>query len=85
MGKSCGFFNIFSFVKGHPHVCGEELGIPFFLRSKVGTPPRVWGRVKTVNKLLPMRGDTPTCVGKSNVVLAHDPSLKGHPHVCGEE
>jgi len=56
-------------VERHPHVCGEEVGIPCFLRSSEGTPPRVWGRVQPVKRPVSDSRDTPTCVGKSLMAI----------------
>jgi len=51
----------------------------------MGTPPRVWGRVKNLSSYRGGVRDTPTCVGKSYPCVLRCPQSRGHPHVCGEE
>ena len=65
VGKSTSMRLRSSVDKGHPHVCGEEDSIRVATKERIGTPPRVWGRV-TLNEIARMfPRDTPTCVGKS--------------------
>ena len=66
-------------------MCGEETESDHSTFSMRGTPPRVWGRVKTFCEYREFKGDTPTCVGKSIKKHFMVVDSKGHPHVCGEE
>jgi len=72
-------------AKGHPHVCGEEKSLDVKPRLELGTPPRVWGRVESDPHSETRGGDTPTCVGKRNILFCCVCTSEGHPHVCGEE
>ncbi len=69
----------------HPHVCGEKLSMPTHMRSTMGSPPRVWGKVDRIQAVAFRIGITPTCVGKSPPLAADMLALQDHPHVCGEK
>ena len=71
--------------RGHPHVCGEESNTNDVSSATRGTPPRVWGRVFLCLWNRKPSGDTPTCVGKSDLLYVIHDTYQGHPHVCGEE
>ena len=68
----------------HPHVCGENCLCDFQPSLTDGTPPRVWG--KRAYSTVPTASIryTPTCVGKTNIVLLYYRVRQVHPHVCGE-
>ena len=69
----------------HPHVRGED-GLLNSARERLGeTPPRAWGRLFLMVFIIPLFGNTPTCVGKTlkNKLWPHE--KKKHPHVRGED
>ena len=72
-------------IQKHPHGRGEDSG--FFLINPVSleTPPRAWGR--QLRSFLPERfqRNTPTGVGKTNLVGADMYSAEKHPHGRGED
>ena len=72
-------------VQDHPHVCGEKLLVVIQLRVRLGSPPRVWGKVRCPLWTGICGTITPTCVGKS-IELEQELLLdQDHPHVCGEK
>ena len=85
VGKSGSVAGGLTGMGGHPHVCGEERNTSIRDIAKIGTPPRVWGRVRLVYPGDAPDGDTPTCVGKSVQRFIDCTLTRGHPHVCGEE
>ncbi len=71
--------------KKHPHVRGEDR-----LASEVAyrcreTPPRAWGRRQPSHDSGQHDGNTPTCVGKTQVPQGLVVQLRKHPHVRGED
>ena len=73
------------FCQKHPHVCGEDGAVPVVVVVVVETPPRVWGRLIKREELQHELRNTPTCVGKTFMILGRDCGLGKHPHVCGED
>ena len=69
----------------HPHVRGEDEGIPPPSASCRETPPRAWGRRKHPADFSLYQRNTPTCVGKTEVVDYLGFAIEKHPHVRGED
>ena len=69
----------------HPHVRGEDGTISKGYSTRVGSPPRAWGRRVGHDAQQVALRFTPTCVGKTIAapLLALWPSV--HPHVRGED
>ena len=68
-----------------PHVRGEDNAKTGQARPERETPPRAWGRHTFREAEEGYRGNTPTCVGKTE--LAHGDEVREwkHPHVRGED
>ena len=49
------------------------------------TPPRAWGRLKSVEEVSSSLGNTPTCVGKTDCGKPTNNYRWKHPHVRGED
>ena len=49
----------------HPHVCGENIDAIEQKEKKVGSPPRVWGKLWQPLQAIVAARFTPTCVGKT--------------------
>ena len=69
----------------HPHERGED-----FVHVKqnfwsVETPPRAWGRRKTLRVLFIGDVNTPTSVGKTNLFYNQENLSQKHPHERGED
>ncbi len=69
----------------HPHVRGEDPAGWRSVTVTAETPPRAWGRLLMPVWRVCLRGNTPTCVGKTRKkTLSRSPMWK-HPHVRGED
>ena len=51
--------------KDHPHLCGEHFGQLWSVLANLGSPPPVWGTLKTKKTAFTLMGITPTCVGNT--------------------
>ena len=69
----------------HPHVRGEDGIISYPGLHVLETPPRAWGRRRIEKSPLAEKGNTPTCVGKTNTVGFRRLTAQKHPHVRGED
>ena len=71
-------------MKKHPHVRGEDCESGSTAPARTETPPRAWGR-RPAQTCPFARGNTPTCVGKTQ--SGPVPSIREmkHPHVRGED
>ena len=49
----------------HPHVRGEDTMDTVYELPVVETPPRAWGRQRSIYGIGSILGNTPTCVGKT--------------------
>ena len=85
VGKTPRRFSACSRLGKHPHVRGEDnIGIRAVFR--VGeTPPRAWGRLRTLGVNAMHRRNTPTCVGKTLQDMRLHQNRRKHPHVRGED
>ena len=70
---------------GHPHVRGDQAGLPASSAPRGGTPPRAWGSASRGYGNGCRRRDTPTCVGISYPTPPRRSSWPGHPHVRGDQ
>ena len=85
VGKTfCGISKAFGSGK-HPHVRGEDAGTEPDRGRKEETPPRAWGRLERADGLAGLKGNTPTCVGKTLQDPHFLPLHQKHPHVRGED
>ena len=68
VGKTSALINRLKLLKKHPHACGEDSADAASHARSLETPPRVWGRL--VRRFHPYHagGNTPTRVGKTNVI-----------------
>ena len=69
----------------HPRVCGEKLPAAVDGTLRVGSPPRVRGKVNQTDVSVLHRGITPACAGKSPEPSAPVSTAEDHPRVCGEK
>ena len=72
-------------LRKHPHERGEDRTLSTLCRLLVETPPRAWGRPV----LLPFDdvagGNTPTSVGKTEILCRQITVDRKHPHERGED
>ena len=69
----------------HPRVCGEKVRLPHLVLNRLGSPPRMRGKV---DKHDPKRGQhriTPAYAGKRLPETYDHDRRKDHPRVCGEK
>ena len=55
------------------------------MMSRVGSPPRVRGKVVKSSERIADAGITPACAGKSTHHNAKNGESEDHPRVCGEK
>ena len=71
--------------KDHPRVCGEKENVNVQKKSKLGSPPRMRGKVTSVLTNPLHHGITPAYAGKSKRVPPKTACCRDHPRVCGEK
>ena len=71
--------------RDHPRVCGEKGRALRIDLRKMGSPPRVRGKVRLALPHFFRVGITPACAGKRKSVARCFGSFWDHPRVCGEK
>ena len=69
----------------HPHMRGEDLRRASWTTTLKETPPHAWGRLADMARKLNIKGNTPTCVGKTCPTGAFNSVRWKHPHMRGED
>ena len=69
----------------HPHVRGEDAFTASTRFCSSETPPRAWGRPTRSHNSYVVLGNTPTCVGKTEIDSIKLTIFEKHPHVRGED
>ena len=69
----------------HPHARGEDDHRQFETACNMETPPRPWGRPLQALRECFGYGNTPTPVGKTNVMRGTISVKEKHPHARGED
>ena len=69
----------------HPRVCGEKGHTQLFANIRIGSPPRVRGKVGSSSMCTRSPGITPACAGKREKRVEKIPQIWDHPRVCGEK
>ena len=71
--------------RDHPRVCGEKAALKDPIPARLGSPPRVRGKVLAA--LMPENrvGITPACAGKRGSQHCKQQPDRDHPRVCGEK
>ena len=85
VGKRSGCNNVPVSVPDHPHGCGEKVQPPSFAASRIGSSPRVWGKVKRNSFSCLSSRIIPTGVGKRFSADTGAGPPTDHPHGCGEK
>ena len=68
----------------HPRVCGENQGIATSQLLRLGSPPRVRGKLSAFPFLNSDIRITPACAGKTFLPCGNLARVRDHPRVCGE-
>ena len=71
--------------RDHPRVCGEKFIHSSLRYGRLGSPPRVRGKVVFEGSQFVFKGITPACAGKSGSRRTGWPDCRDHPRVCGEK
>ena len=69
----------------HPRVCGEKTVLLSITYPRLGSPPRVRGKVTQRAGYIPHAGITPACAGKRACSSSWRGPHRDHPRVCGEK
>ena len=69
----------------HPRVCGEKYTCAAVRACRLGSPPRVRGKVSVDEVNVFHGGITPACAGKRRGALCTHSCAQDHPRVCGEK
>ena len=69
----------------HPRVCGEKRGWLDEQNRRIGSPPRVRGKVTRPTRFKGIDGITPACAGKRTRTFCGAGFFGDHPRVCGEK
>ena len=75
---------VYSLIKDHPRVCGENKQTGIFRKQKRGSPPRVRGKPAFNLTASSNVRITPACAGKTLSGSSWRFSPRDHPRVCGE-
>ena len=69
----------------HPHERGEDVRPSLTTGTGLETPPRAWGRRRSMDFSTVLTGNTPTSVGKTWLLVVALTRYKKHPHERGED
>ena len=68
----------------HPHKCGDNSNKPIKPCLIIGSPPQVWGQLRTGGRAATASRFTPTSVGTTRCSFCRVAPLAVHPHKCGD-
>ena len=71
--------------RDHPRVCGEKLYPKLVSRNRIGSPPRMRGKVLERIADAAVAGITPAYAGKRAATWTSTARARDHPRVCGEK
>ena len=69
----------------HPHERGEDAKNSPITTGLLGAPPRAWGGHRLLKLDDPIRGSTPTSVGRTRMLSPRSRHRQEHPHERGED
>ena len=84
-GKSITVMLHTSSPEDHPRVCGEKCCLQGPYLRRLGSPPRVRGKVRLRLTYYTPSGITPACAGKRYTSTDARYRARDHPRVCGEK
>jgi len=68
----------------HPHACGEHITGRIALLRNHGSSPRMWGTLRSLQRVNMLFRFIPTHVGNTNRLVNLRRVAAVHPHACGE-
>ena len=80
----CGAFTVIC-VRDHPHACGDKFSVIYIRFFIPGSSPHVWGQVPFFAIVKHIFRIIPTRVGTRGIMIRFLPSIKDHPHACGDK
>ena len=83
-GKTVFGCGIHARARAHPRVCGENTSIDKFIPQRLGSSPRVRGKLNMSIFVSLAKGLIPACAGKTRVPVHAAQWSAAHPRVCGE-
>ena len=84
VGTSFSIFVVITYNQVHPHVCGDFGRSAESSGHQNGSPPRMWGLLRSAGPIGPALRFTPTYVGTSGKKRSACALFAVHPHVCGD-
>ena len=85
MGTSYYLYYTFLLSADHPHACGDKFQEMFYVDTRKGSSPRVWGQVLDQQACYDSHGIIPTRVGTRLTDLIRFLLTEDHPHACGDK
>ncbi len=85
VGTSYYLYYTFLLSADHPHACGDKFQEMFYVDTRKGSSPRVWGQVLDQQACYDSHGIIPTRVGTSKHQNNIDELSQDHPHACGDK
>ena len=83
-GKTYSCATCRAFIWDHPRACGENNTHPLSMSRKIGSPPRVRGKLPIPTGRKHRHGITPARAGKTQVSPISRHADTDHPRACGE-
>ena len=65
-------------------MCGENFHVKLIAIIRIGSPPRVRGKLSLQSARFFLQGITPACAGKTFFTCGNRNASSDHPRVCGE-
>ena len=85
VGTSYYLYYTFLLSADHPHACGDKFQEMFYVDTRKGSSPRVWGQVLDQQACYDSHGIIPTRVGTRLTDLIRFLLTEDHPHACGDK
>ena len=70
--------------RAHPRVCGKNHPVVEIISCRVGSSPRVRGKLVAAHRIRGIGGLIPACAGKTSTCRRTCRGPRAHPRVCGE-
>ena len=84
-GKSMSHTKRSACYRDHPRACGEKFCVATRLYHRLGSPPRMRGKVSRLISGTQKFRITPAHAGKRSVPYPHNQQHQDHPRACGEK
>ena len=85
VGTSANDKIVYFLGQDHPHACGDKHYSFTTVTARLGSSPRVWGQVGSIQICPMLNRIIPTRVGTRVVKSCDTKTLQDHPHACGDK